>query len=134
MKVLPALALTFALGLGSAAMLHAQDAPAETPAKPAKTTKGPRLTGIWAKMGSLTPEQKLQIGTLHKQALLDKKKIEDKEEADALALLTPEQKAEYDKLTEEATTAKKKTSKTSGQGKAGEAETPATQPAAEGGM
>ncbi|MDB5325615.1 MAG: hypothetical protein JWM57_1184 [Phycisphaerales bacterium] len=132
MKVLPVLALAFALGLGSVSSLRAEDAPAETP-KAAKPAKGRALTGVWGKMGSLTPEQKQQIGTLHKQALLDKKKIDDKEQSDILALLTPEQKAEYDKLNDEATTAKKKTSKTSGGGKAGEAETPATQPA-DGGM
>lgn len=132
MKVLPLFALTLALGL-TAVSLRAEDAPAETPAKPVKVAKTPRLFGVWAKMGSLTPEQKQQIGAIHKQALADKKAIEEKEQADIMALLTPEQKAEVEKITDDATTAKKKTSKTSGSGKAGEAETPATQPA-DGGM
>ncbi|HEX8322535.1 MAG TPA: hypothetical protein VF595_01360 [Tepidisphaeraceae bacterium] len=129
MKLLPTLALTLALGFGTTAALYAQDEPVEAQtekksAKPA-VTRTPRLTGVWGKMGSLTPEQKTQIAAIHKKALADKKAIDAQEQTDIMALMTPEQKAEVEKITEDAAAARKKTAAKPG------AE-PATQPAEDG--
>jgi Spy/CpxP family protein refolding chaperone len=50
------------------------------------------------KLTTLTAEQKSKITEIHHKALADKKAIEDKEEADIMALLTPDQKADLEKL------------------------------------
>jgi Spy/CpxP family protein refolding chaperone len=121
MKILPIAALTLALAFGgSAALLHAQAVPSDASSdkKPAaKVTRVPRVTGVWAKMGSLTPEQKTQIANIHKQTLAEKKKLDEKEQADIMALLNDEQKVELAKINEDAAAAKRK------------APTPAAEPA-----
>ena len=111
MKVLSIAALTLVLGLGgSAAFLHAQSTPGDAPEtkKPAKAMKIPRLTQPWSKMGSLTPEQKVKIGEIHKATLAEKKKLDEKEEADIMGLLTDEQKGEVTKLKEDTGAARRK--------------------------
>lgn len=115
MKTLPILALTLALSMGSAAVLHAQDVEATPPGDAPETKKAiakpvrtPRMFGVWAKMGSLTPEQKQQIGAIHRKALDDKKAIDAQEKTDILALLTPEQQAEVDQLEDTTAAARKR--------------------------
>ena len=116
MKALPIAALTLVLGLGgTAALLHAQAVPSDASSdkKPAvKATRVPRLTQPWSKMGSLTPEQKVKIGEIHKANLAEKKKLDEKEESDIMALLNDDQKAEVTKLKEDGGAAKRKGSDT----------------------
>lgn len=50
------------------------------------------------KLTTVTEEQKEKITEIHKKALAEKKAIDEKEEADVMALLTDEQKAELDKI------------------------------------
>ena len=106
-------ALALALGtLSSTPFLApavAEDAPATQPAEK-KQSKGPRVTGIWARLQSLTAEQKVKIAEIHKKSLADQRKIEAQEEADITALLTDEQKVELAAMKEE-DAAKRKTKK-----------------------
>lgn len=50
------------------------------------------------KLTTLTADQKSKITEIHHKALADRKAIDDKEEADIMALLTPDQKAELEKI------------------------------------
>jgi Spy/CpxP family protein refolding chaperone len=70
--------------------------PATQPTKEAK----PAHWGFdpYNKLTTLTADQKTKITEIHHKALADKKAIEDKEEADIMALLTPEQKADLEKM------------------------------------
>lgn len=97
MKPMRTLALTVALGLASAAALHAQDAQDGPTTKPSRSTKGPRVIKPFANLTDLTFEQRTKIAAIHKQALADKKKIEDKEMSDCMDLLTPDQKDTLEK-------------------------------------
>lgn len=107
--------LTLMLGLAilaPATRVHAED-PAtdkkeEKKDDKAKTAvKGPRMWGIWAKLTTLSPETKIKIKEIHDKALDEKKAIDNKEEADILALLSDEQKLELQKVKEDEAAAKK---------------------------
>lgn len=108
------IALAMALGLTSSIAVlpsFAEDKPAEE--KPAaekkdkKEVKGPKLFGIWAKLTSLTAEQRIKIDEIHKAALAEKRKIEEKEEADISGVLTPEQKVELQGIKDAESAARK---------------------------
>lgn len=111
MSLIKPLALALALGIASPVLTNtafAEDAPAEKPAKQEKKeVKGPKLWGVWAKLASLTPEQKIKIKEIHEKALAEKRKIEEQEETDIMALLTDEQKLELQKNKEEEAAARK---------------------------
>ncbi len=110
MSLIKPLALALALGIASPVLTNtafAEDA-AEKPAKQEKKeVKGPKLWGAWAKLASLTPEQKIKIKEIHEKALAEKRKIEEQEETDIMALLTDEQKVELQKNKEEEAAARK---------------------------
>ena len=108
MKPLRILALTAVLGLASAAALHADDTPTT---KPARATKGPRVVKPFSGLTDLTFEQKTKIAAIHKQAVADKKKMDEKEQADCMALLTPEQKDAVEKMMDEQAAGRKKPAK-----------------------
>lgn len=111
------IALALALGLTSSVAVlpsFAEDKPeGEKPAaekkdkKDAKEVKGPKLFGYWGKLTTLTPEQKVKIDEIHKAALAEKRKIDDKEEADITAVLTAEQKVELQGLKDAEAAARK---------------------------
>jgi len=67
-----------------------------------KKIAGPKMWGVWKKLASLTPEQKVKMADIHDQALAAKRKIDDQEELDLMAVLTDEQKVELQKIKEEA--------------------------------
>ena len=108
MKPLRTLALTAVLGLASAAALHAEDTPTT---KPSKAVKGPRVVKPFSGLTDLTFEQRTKIAAIHKQAVADAKKIDDKERADCMELLTPEQRDAVEKMTDDQAAGKKKSSK-----------------------
>ncbi|GIW75906.1 MAG: hypothetical protein KatS3mg104_0975 [Phycisphaerae bacterium] len=68
---------------------------------------GPKLWGVWAKLTSLTPEQKVKMRQIHDNALAEKRKIEQQEEIDLLAVLSDEQKQELQQIKESISAAKK---------------------------
>ena len=103
-------ALTVVAPTAFLAPAYAEDAPAEKSEPTAKPVKGPRLFGIWAKLPSLTAEQKIKIADIHKATVAEVKRLEAQEEADITALLTDEQKLEVQAIKEEAA-AKRKTPK-----------------------
>ena len=111
MSLIKPLVLALALGITSPILTHsarAEEAPAEKTAKEEKKeVKGPKMWGVWAKLASLTPEQKIKMKEIHEKALAEKRKIEDQEEADIMALLTDEQKLELQKNKEEEAAARK---------------------------
>jgi Spy/CpxP family protein refolding chaperone len=107
-----AVALSLALGIGSAAWvvpaLAVEEAPAkEVKTEPKKEVKGPKLWGPWAKLESLTAEQRIKIDEIHKKTLAEQKKLADQETADITALLTDEQKVELQAMKEADAAAKK---------------------------
>jgi hypothetical protein len=69
----------------------------EKPAK--KSAKAPRLTKPWSDLSSLSDDQKMKIGDIHKKSLEEKKAIDQKEHDAIMALLNDDQKAEAEKLT-----------------------------------
>ena len=75
-------------GAGSAKAATASDKPAKAQPKAA------RLTKPWKDLNSLSEEQKKQIADIHKKAVQDKNVIEQRENADIMALLSDSQKAE----------------------------------------
>lgn len=88
----------------------AEQGPAESAAsdkEKVSSDAGPKLWGIWAKLTSLTPEQKVQMRQIHDNALAEKRKIEQQEELDLLAVLSDEQKQELQRLKESISAAKK---------------------------
>jgi Spy/CpxP family protein refolding chaperone len=50
------------------------------------------------RLSGITDEQKQKISDIHRKANVERKAIDDKEEADIMALLTEEQKAELEKM------------------------------------
>ncbi len=98
-RILPA-ALCSAMLVGMVINAHAAaDEPKAPATKPVKM-RPIRLTKPWSLLEDLTQEQKEQINKIHMAALEEKKKIDDKEEADATAVLTDAQKAELLKAEE----------------------------------
>lgn len=107
-----ALALSVVLGIGAgtwvAPTFAADEAPANEVKKEAKKeVKGPKLWGQWAKLTSLTPEQRIKIDEIHKKMLAEQKKLAEQETADITALLTDEQKVELQAMKEADAAAKK---------------------------
>ena len=88
-------AFSATLLLISGSLLIAADAPKTVPAT--QPTKVGRLNEPWSLLKDLTPEQTSQIEKIHGDALEQRKKIEQKEEDDILALLTPDQQTELKK-------------------------------------
>ncbi len=113
MAWIKSVALSLALGMGSSALIapaFAEDAPAkakEEKKEEKKVVKGPKLWGVWDKLASLTAEQRVKIDELHKKNLAEKRKLDDQEEADIMAVLTDEQKVEL-QANKEAAAAEKK--------------------------
>jgi Spy/CpxP family protein refolding chaperone len=68
---------------------------------------GPKLFGIYAKMKTLSAEQRIKINEIHERALKAKREIEEKEKEEITALLTTENKTEIASI-EEADKAKAK--------------------------
>jgi Spy/CpxP family protein refolding chaperone len=86
-----------------AVSLRAEDkpeVPAAAQASDAKPMKQGRLTLPWNQLSSLSDEQKTQIRQIHRKALAEKKKIDQQERADIMALLNDDQKAEVAKYEE----------------------------------
>ena len=91
----------------------AQETPSTQPSDSAgttsKTDKDKKATGTSSRWGyapynkltGMTDEQKMKISDIHRKFLADRKALEDKQEADVMAVLTDEQKAELDKLAAE---------------------------------
>jgi len=50
------------------------------------------------KLSNVTEEQKQKINDIHRKAMAERKAIEDKEEADIMAVLTDAQKSELEKM------------------------------------
>lgn len=112
-----------------AGLVYAEDAPAPEKKEAPKTEKKERparparLTKPWSLLDDLKPEQKEAINKIHLESLAEKKKIDDKEEADCMALLTDAQKEELQKaLDKEKAEMKEKNKKPA-------KSTPATKPA-----
>jgi len=82
-----------------------QDKPATQPSGGSKdkaamhATHG--LVSPWSKLNSLSDEQKNKIIDIHLKANAERKAIDEKEEADVMALLTDAQKAELEKMNAE---------------------------------
>jgi len=99
--------IALALGIGSTAFVapaFAEDAAEEkkeVKKEEKKEVKGPKLSGYWGKLASLTLEQKIKIKEIRDKCLDEKKKLDDKEEADITGLLPDEQKVELQGLKEE---------------------------------
>lgn len=66
--------------------------------KPAKASSGRWGFAPFNKLSGMTEEQKQRINDIHRKANAERKAIDDKEEADVMALLTDEQKAELEKM------------------------------------
>ena len=67
-------------------------------AKPAKGSSSKWGFAPFNKLSNVTDEQKQKINDIHRKANAERKSIDEKEEADIMALLTDEQKAELDKM------------------------------------
>jgi len=87
-------------------LVYAEDAPAPDKKEPAtkpekkEKLKPVRLTKPWSLLEDLTQDQKEQINKIHVAALEEKKKIDEKEDADCTAVLTDAQKDELLKAEE----------------------------------
>jgi Spy/CpxP family protein refolding chaperone len=67
--------------------------------KGGKAMAGPRWGfAPYNRLSNMTEEQKQKISDIHRKANVERKAIDDKEDADVMALLTPEQKTELEKL------------------------------------
>jgi hypothetical protein len=93
---------------GSGAAQTASDSGKQPKSQAAKgQPKASRLTKPWKDMASLTEEQKKQIADIHRKAVQDKNVIEEREEADIMALLNDQQKAELKSMRDKETVEKK---------------------------
>jgi hypothetical protein len=72
-----------------------------------QAARGSRLTKPWRDMSSLTDEQKKQIADIHRKAVQDKNVIEERENADIMALLNDQQKGELKTMKEKEAAEKK---------------------------
>jgi len=72
-----------------------------------QAARGSRLTKPWRDMSSLTEEQKKQIADIHRKAVQDKNVIEERENADIMALLNDQQKGELKTMKEKEAAEKK---------------------------
>jgi hypothetical protein len=85
----------FALVVAMSFVARAADEPTTKP-----SAKVAKLTKPWSELASLSEEQKTKIITIHQQANAERKAIDDKEEADIMALLSDPQRAELKKMEE----------------------------------
>jgi hypothetical protein len=111
-----AAALVAVVAVGSASLFvraadDAKPAPAKAAAKAAdgekKEKKPAKLTKPWSELTTLSEDQSNKIRDIHAKALAERKAIEDKEEADIMALLTDAQKSELKSIAEADAAAKK---------------------------
>jgi len=72
-----------------------------------KEKKPAKLTKPWSELTSLSEDQSSKIREIHAKSLAERKAIEDKEEADIMALLTDAQKTELKSIAESDAAAKK---------------------------
>lgn len=72
-----------------------QDPKSASPARGAGSRWG---FAPYNKLSNITDEQKQKINDIHRKANAERKAIDDKEEADVMAVLTDAQKAELEKL------------------------------------
>src|SRR3954465_2452379 len=71
--------------------------------KPEKAMRGGGGRAGWGfnpynKLSNVTDEQKAKINDIHRKFVVERKALEDKQEADVMAVLTLEQKAELEKM------------------------------------
>ncbi len=80
----------------AAAGASSSGAPSTRPAttKPSAMAHRKKLPKPFSEMTSLTPQQQDQIEKIHADAILEEKKLHEKETDDETALLTPEQQTE----------------------------------------
>lgn len=98
------------IGIGLCAghpVVQAEEKAADHPPSAQRAEPGPKLWGVWAKLTSLTPDQKLKMRQIHDNALAEKRKIDQQEEIDLLAVLSDEQKQELQRIKESISAAKK---------------------------
>jgi Spy/CpxP family protein refolding chaperone len=77
------------------------------PAKEQAKAKPVKVIQPYAKLASLTDEQRQRIADIHAQTLEQIKKLQEQEREQIMALLSDEQKADLQRLTEEAEAARK---------------------------
>ena len=113
-----AAALVAAMAVGSGSMLvrAADEAKPASGAAPKsakagdgekKEKKPAKLTKPWSELTTLSEDQANKIREIHAKSLAERKAIEDKEEADIMALLSDSQKNELKSIAEADAAAKK---------------------------
>jgi hypothetical protein len=90
------LGVVVALGLAlSVAPVQGQEPAPETPkVKEAKPTRAARVVKPWSLLKSLSAEQRAKIAEVHAKFVAERKKLDEQERDEVMALLSDEQKAE----------------------------------------